>query len=338
MKRAQHLPLAFLAVAVLPVALFLSNPTPLALADSTAAQPDWGYGASNGPEHWGDLKPEYRMCKDGKQQSPVNFESKLDAIHGVNASNADAQSGDAAGTKEENEMRVNVTMPPMSAVNVTNLGHTVRWTPADGVGRSMNVGNVAYSLVQFHVHTPSEHRIDNMYYDAEMHFVHSSTSGHLAVLGFLIEATDANNTDFQAVLDDVPKEEGDSEMDTDRFTATNVLVDLLGKGGYFTYNGSLTSPPCSDNVRWVVAASPLQLGRLQIKQLARTVGFSARPPQVNEDLLRHRRSSSQRQNSTSAPSHLNGGDQKSSSDVVRASRTVGCGVAFLVVWALASWL
>ncbi|ORZ40729.1 alpha carbonic anhydrase [Catenaria anguillulae PL171] len=262
------------------------------------------------------------MCKEGKQQSPVNFDSSLDTVHGC----------PGAGSSD---WRVNVSMPAMNAVNVSNLGHTVRWTPADGVRRGMVVNGIEYSLIQFHIHTPSEHHVDNMPFDAEWHFYHTSASGHTAVLTYLIEASDTNHTEFQVLFDEVPIHEGESEAHKDKFTATHVLLELLARGGFYSYNGSLTSPNCDENVRWIVAAAPLQLGRLQIRRLARTVGFSARPPQENQDLLGHRRP-----NATSGK-HFNSCQSMTSGTSATASlapTVIMSGAAAAAVWLLASWI
>ncbi|ORZ31309.1 alpha carbonic anhydrase [Catenaria anguillulae PL171] len=242
------------------LAIFASTSV-VALADA-GGKSDWSYSGRTAPQFWGELNPSYSACGKGKLQSPVNFASSL--IH----------------KKDWPEIH----MPTLTKSNVTVSKHTIQWTPVDEHKdqRFMVVKGVKYQLAQFHIHTPSEHHVDGLFYDAEIHFVHKSADGKLAVFGVFIEETKEDNPAWMHLLTNVPGMGKSKVVPTLAFL--NEVEKMPARGGYFNYLGSLTVPPCNEGVNWFVAATPLRMSMHQINAVAKLIGFSARPVQFNTNL------------------------------------------------------
>tara|TARA_R110002051_G_scaffold32974_2_gene74421 strand:- start:3843 stop:4562 length:720 start_codon:yes stop_codon:yes gene_type:complete len=158
-----------------------------------------------------------------------------------------------------------------------NNGHTLQFTP-DVAGRTL-IGSDGYALVQFHFHAPSEHTLDGKTYPAEIHFVNRGADGALAVVGvFLTEG--AANPALAALLAALPTQTGDEGVT--RPTVDPALL-LPADRHYFAYVGSLTTPPCTEGVRWNVLSTPVEASAQQIAALAAALGISNRVVQpVNE--------------------------------------------------------
>ena len=197
----------------------------------------WAYEGHGGPAEWGGLSPEYAACSMGREQSPIDLSKPIAAIMGD-------------------------PVPAWRPVplKVANNGHTIQ---VDGAGGgSLTLDGTSYDLLQFHFHHPSEHTIDGAAFDMECHFVHKAADGGLAVLGVMI-AKGAANPALEAIWQVMPAKAGDV------VTAGGTLdpAMLLPKDAVtFRYAGSLTTPPCSEVVQWVVyrqaiTASAEQLGR-----------------------------------------------------------------------------
>jgi carbonic anhydrase len=195
-----------------------------------------------GPERWGELGPDYRTCgsvieglgrdfhETGKKQSPIDI------------------SGAA-----------NARLPKLmfhygeSSFEVENTGHVIEVSYEPG--SVLMVGSESYTLLQFHFHAPSEHTLDGRSYPMELHLVHSDALGNLAVVGVLLElGTDPNELAAE-IFANAPREEGVADVDG-RLDA----LDLLPVSrGYYTYAGSLTTPPCTEGVRWFVLRRAVQI-------------------------------------------------------------------------------
>jgi carbonic anhydrase len=167
-----------------------------------------------------------------------------------------------------------------------NTGHTVQ--VEDTAPSSFTVGGTSYSLAQFHFHSPAEHTIAGHAYDAEMHLVHKSADGKLLVVGILF-TTGTENAVLKPVWDGMPAQTGGPPV-----TVPNVAVDvasLLSKSPrYLRYDGSLTVPPCTEGVTWLVVEpderAPAQLSAAQIDKLrAATHGPTNRPIQPLHDRI-----------------------------------------------------
>ena len=231
---------AVLIAAVLPF---------LVLAATHAAPPGpcptghWGYSKSNGPEKWPQLSPCNCQCADGGEQSPI------DIVHPEHA-----------------------ILPPLAPsygtiqdLLVENNGHEVRATispkePADRV--TLRIGDVEFRLVQFHFHTPSEHRVAGQEAPIEMHLVHKTPGGRLAVVGVFIQPGEAN-PELTKIWERLPKRSGQ----TARIASFDLAGLLPASLASYRYAGSLTTPACGQGVQWNVLAGPITLTSEQIQKL-----------------------------------------------------------------------
>ncbi len=200
----------------------------------------WGYSGPGGPSNWADINEDYAICGSGTSQSPIDLDSLTST----------ARYGGAV------EFHYNPT-----DLTILNNGHTIEveydpgsWIVAEGR---------TYNLVQFHFHSPSEHTFGRgAHFDMEMHLVHRTTSGSLAVVAVLIREG-KENTALAPVWERLPSEEGEERFPDVEVDATDVLPS---DSRAFHYMGSLTTPPCSESVRWFVLREPIEMSAEQIAQ------------------------------------------------------------------------
>jgi carbonic anhydrase len=217
--------------------------------------PHWTYGGDEGPSHWGDLSPEWSACKTGTRQTPIDIVTgKTDSDRGLSPLVVDY---------------------PALPLAVLNNGHTVQVNAAAG---SLRAAGDTWKLAQFHFHSPSEHMLDGKHAELELHLVHKNDRGALAVVGLLFKKGKANLV-LASVFDNAP-----AEVSKEAKTIEGQTVDvgkLLPAGArYFTYEGSLTTPPCSEGVRWLVLDTMAEVSEDQIAQFRKaTHGDTARPVQ-----------------------------------------------------------
>lgn len=211
----------------------------------------WGYGPADGPGQWSTLAPEYGLCAEGTEQSPVDL--------------GDARAG---------------ALPPLTldwtpgAATLRDTGYAIQVDlPAAG---GLTLDGRAYGLAQFHVHTPSEHTIDGKPAPLELHFVHADPEGRLAVVGVMVREGEAH-PGLQPLVDGLaglkPGGGGVSLADFDPRAL------LPGSDGRTSYPGSLTTPPCSEGVAWNVMATPITASTAQIAAFAERYPDNARPVQ-----------------------------------------------------------
>lgn len=224
-----------------------------AAAGSGHDGPHWSYEGDTGPEHWGSLSTDFEACETGQSQTPIDLD-KSKALQS-DLKPVPLKYAKAAGT-------------------VKNNGHTLQFDVGDTSNR-MTIAGTEYTLAQFHFHTPSEHTIGGKAAPIEFHLVHKSADGKIAVVGVLGEAGDPNPA-LQAVLDAAPR-------DVEQSAPVPGQVDLssLIPAGHegFRYEGSLTTPPCSEGVIWTVLDEPIHLSEAQIDDFAGRFGENARPVQ-----------------------------------------------------------
>lgn len=226
------------------------------VSPATAAGPvHWTYEGEAGPEHWGELSPDFALCGSGLAQTPIDVP--------------------AAATTNPADITFNYQP---SAVNIFNNGHTVQ--VQYDAGSSIEVGGKSYNLLQFHYHTPSEHTMNGNATDLELHFVHQSADGQLAVVGVMLKGG-PDNPAYAPVFDHLPAQEGEP---TAVAGATINGSDLLpAERTYYRYNGSLTTPPCSEGVQWLLMNTPVELGSAQVSAFQQIIHANARPIQpLNE--------------------------------------------------------
>jgi carbonic anhydrase len=216
----------------------------------------WAYGGEGAPEHWGELKPDFRLCSIGTRQSPVDIRDGIRV--------------DLAPIKFDYRH---------SGFAVLDNGHTVQVNIEPG--NMLEVMGRRYELVQFHFHRPSEERINGRQFDMSAHLVHKDAEGRLAVLAVLLERG-IDQPLVQAVWNNLPLEKMEPLKAQGLLDPGQLLPE---DRGYYTYMGSLTTPPCSEGVLWMVMRQPVQLSGQQIEVFARLYPMNARPVQQGSGRL-----------------------------------------------------
>lgn len=237
-------------------------PKKKAQADDVPPPPDyshvhWGYAGLGAPENWGKIKSTYSTCATGKRQSPIDIRG---------------------GIKVDLEpIRFDYRT---TEFRIVDNGHTVQVDV--GEGNSITVMGQNYPLVQFHFHRPSEERINGRPFDMVAHLVHKDYDNRLAVIAIPLEKG-MENPVIQTLWNHMPLEVG---MDVSPPDVTINLANLLPQSReYYTYMGSLTTPPCTENVLWMVFKNPVSVSSEQIGIFARLYPNNARPVQPTNDRL-----------------------------------------------------
>ncbi|HEV8632112.1 MAG TPA: carbonic anhydrase family protein [Thermoanaerobaculia bacterium] len=240
-------PVPLVAGGALVLALLL---TPIALP---AASPRWSYAGEQGPERWGSLDSDFAACASGHQQSPID----LTAAAPSDLPDPQIAYQASAGRIGDTGHGVQVDLEPGS------------WLTLDGT---------PYALLQFHFHSPSEHTINGSSFPAELHFVHRAETGALAVVGVFI-TVGAENPTVAALLSALPGKVGKEARLAE---GVDPAALLPADRRTYRYAGSLTTPPCTERVSWLVMASPIQVSRTQISALARALHGNSRPVQPRQ--------------------------------------------------------
>jgi carbonic anhydrase len=206
--------------------------------------------APRAPEKWGDLDAASKVCSVGSQQSPLDIATSVKS-----------------------------SLPSLKiawgrrADTILNNGHTIQLNFTEG--STLSVGKENFSLLQFHFHRPSEHKIAGKSFPMEVHFVHRSAAGALGVIGVLMTTGKANPA-FAKIVQTMPQKEGpavkaEAGIDPNAF--------LPAKRHYYSYAGSLTTPPCAETVAWMLLAEPIQAAEADIAAFAKLYPMNARPVQ-----------------------------------------------------------
>jgi carbonic anhydrase len=207
---------------------------------SASEPPAWNHDpadANLGPESWGSIDPSFEACMDGFEQSPIDI--------------ADPDASD---------------LPPLvfdystTPLVVENTGHVIEVPMRDDGDQTLTIGEDVYRLVQYHFHAPGEHTVDGVSFEVEAHLVHQDEEGALAVVGVFLDGDAAPSDLLDAIMANAPAEAGEEvEVEDDRSP-----IELLPAEGssvevsrYSTYAGSLTTPGCSEDVRWIVLTDTL---------------------------------------------------------------------------------
>jgi carbonic anhydrase len=216
----------------------------------------WTYEGKTGAEHWGDLDPEYAPCKIGREQSPV------DIRHAERA--------------ELPALRFEYKSSPLKYL--INNGYTIRVNYHDvpGTGNFLIVGDKRYQLTQFHFHRPSEEYIHGKPYDMEVHLMHKASDGKVAGVTVLLKEGSANAT-IQQIWEHMPMTEGKEEEIPG--VEINPAGMLPHNTAYYKYMGSLTAPPCTEDVVWFVLKTPVDISAEEISAFAKLYPHDVRPVQ-----------------------------------------------------------
>ena len=225
-----------------------AQPGPEASVTPVAEPGHWSYDGTSGPASWAELDSGFETCAVGSRQSPIDLPAAMPAASRsirLSATNADG--------------------------DVFDSGHAVEFE-SDGEGETLTLAGDEYHLQQMHAHVPSEHTVNGRPAAAELHLVHATADGALLVLGVLVaegQASDALAPFIEAATH--PADEGDVTMDV-----SAVLPSSLE---HFEYSGSLTTPPCTEDVQWVVMSTPISMSPGQIGTLVGAHSHNARPTQ-----------------------------------------------------------
>ena len=222
------------------------------LNSAIATEVRFCYEGECGPAHWADLAPEFRLCGNGLSQSPINLYR----------------------AKETNLPKLAIDYKA-TQLKIVNNGHTAQVNYASG--STLTVGNTKYRLLQFHFHTPSEHLKDGRIFPLEAHLVHVDDYGNLAVLGMFLKEGDRTNAFLKPIFDNLPKTEGEVDV---AGVDVNVKNLLPREREYYRYAGSLTTPPCSEGVTWMVLEESISVSKAQIEQFRAIFEGNARPEQA----------------------------------------------------------
>ena len=221
----------------------------------------WGYSGDVAPAKWASLSPVYSACGEGKSQSPIDL----------------VMAGSGTGSKKLNFDYNTTTLKIAHHEHVDDIidnGHTIQVTVDEG--STVGINDKLYHLKQFHFHSPSEHTVDGKHAPLEMHMVHQSDDGKLAVVSLLFEEGRANRN-LQQIIEHMPTKPGDSAHYKD--VKLDLSVHIPKNISAFHYSGSLTTPPCSEQVEWLVLRNKFQLSKDQSNAFAKPLNNNNRPVQ-----------------------------------------------------------
>jgi carbonic anhydrase len=216
------------------------------------SEPHWTYEGEEGPEHWAEIG--YPDCA-GKEQSPIDI-PYVTPLH-------------------ENDISFNYNP---SELEISNNGHTIK--VADENNSMIVVDGNAYRLQQYHFHAPGEHTLNETYNDMELHLVHQSEAGKYTVVGIMIKSG-SENKDYVPIWEHLPTIKGEQEnISSVKIDANDLLPENLS---YYRYNGSFTTPPCTEGVNWLFLSNSVELSKAQIEAFQAIYSNNNRPIQPLND-------------------------------------------------------
>jgi carbonic anhydrase len=215
----------------------------------TALAQHWGYEGEAGPQNWGKLDGKFATCSGGKNQSPIDLKTFIEA--------------DLKPLKLD--YRAGIT-------DMVNNGHTVQVNSTPG--SALSIDGITFELSQFHFHSPSENKINGKHFPLEGHLVHADKDGNLAVVAVMFQEGAANAL-LAKLWEKMPNKAGEkSEIST----GLSVAQLLPKQRDYYRFNGSLTTPPCSEGVRWFVMKKSATVSKAQIERFSQAVGVANNRP------------------------------------------------------------
>jgi len=212
----------------------------LVLAASTAFSSEkghWSYSGHSGPEHWGELDNKYEMCGKGRNQSPIDLTGFVEA----DLQNIDINYG-------------------TTATEILNNGHAIQVNYAKG--SVIKVEGDEFELKQFHFHAPSENHINGKSFAMEAHLVHADKDGNLAVVAVMLEEGKSNPL-IKTLWKSMPEKAGDKNSLGSGISVKGMLPASMD---YYRFNGSLTTPPCTEGVRWYVLKQPVSVSKEDVEK------------------------------------------------------------------------
>lgn len=218
----------------------------------------WSYEGSGGPSRWGDLSPEYATCREGRSQSPVDLAAIPERL---------------TGARKRQALLMHLSRQKHAASEINN-GHTIQVNHAGA--DTLELGGERYTLLQYHFHAPSEHTVNGRRFPMEVHFVHQAPDGRLAVVGVLLQEGQPHRA-LDAMWSHLPRQKGDEASLADVEVAMDDLLPPVRTA--WRYEGSLTTPPCSEGVQWIVMTTPVEVGAGQVALFRTVIPDNHRPTQ-----------------------------------------------------------
>ena len=211
----------------------------------------WNYMGVEGPEHWGMLSTEYMACEAGGRQSPIDIQMPEPGHH----------------------QETLIFRYKTSQIHELNDGHTIQVSHVSGCKVDLN--KHTYKLRQFHFHEPSEHHIEGKAFPMEMHLVHQDARGHILVIAVMMEIG-TDHPILAKLWNWLPKQMGKEVS----IPLDISLRDILPTNTHhFSYSGSLTTPPCTEGVQWIVLTEPIKISEEDVRKFVAVIGHNARPVQ-----------------------------------------------------------
>jgi carbonic anhydrase len=240
----------YLRLRVLLVALAAAAP----VAAHAQWKTPWDYQGATGPEHWGELDPDYAACKTGRSQAPIDIRETS-----------------------------RTTLPLVqfayhsAPLNIVNNGHTaVRVDYAPGNGEYLVVGGKRFELTQFHFHHPSEEQVHGKAFPMNIHLMHKSEDGQVIGVSVLV-TVGGTNAAIDQLWKYMPKNnDGPHSIEGVEFDPSGLVPTATA---YYTYDGSQTAPPCTEGVTWIVLKSPVSISAKALRQFSKLYPHDVRPPQ-----------------------------------------------------------
>ncbi|WP_035052059.1 carbonic anhydrase [Andreprevotia chitinilytica] len=233
----------------------------IALASGFAAATDaphaahWTYSGEEGPAHWGAISKDFHTCEAGRAESPINiFKAKK---------------------APDSFSRIQFHYAAMP-LDLLNTGHAMQFVAEPGKD-SVTLGDTSYQLVQFHFHSPGEERFAGKASPLDVHLVHADANGKMLVVAVQFKVGKQANPALQTLLAHMPAKVNEHTHIDD------ILVDPSGllpeQRGYYTYSGSLTTPPCSEGVTWIELKQPVSISKAQLQAMRKFYYHNQRPVQ-----------------------------------------------------------
>lgn len=223
----------------------------LSIVSASAYASHWSYEGEGAPEHWGALDEAYKTCQSGMNQSPVNIDSTIKA--------------------HLTPLKTHYIDGP---VTLTNNGHTIQAVEKPDTADTIMLDNQAWALQQFHFHAPSENTIHGKKFDMEMHLVHKNAEGALTVVAVMFDKG-AANAELDKLWGIMP---GQAEQSATLETKLDLNKLLPKNKTYWRFSGSLTTPPCSEGVTWIVLKNPMTLSAAQLEKFTHTMHHNNNRP------------------------------------------------------------
>ncbi|MDR2264835.1 MAG: carbonic anhydrase family protein [Enterobacter asburiae] len=216
----------------------------LSMISASAYASHWSYEGEGAPEHWGELDDAYKTCQSGMNQSPINIDSTVKA--------------------RLSPLQTHYTDGP---VTLTNNGHTIQAAEKAETRDTITLDKQNWTLQQFHFHAPGENTVHGKKYPMEMHLVHKNADGELVVVAVMFDKGTANS-ELEKLWSVMPEQAGQNvtinqELDLNKLLPKNKT--------YWRFSGSLTTPPCSEGVTWIVLQKPLTLSAAQLAKFTHTM-------------------------------------------------------------------